>query len=103
MCVVIKDGNESRCRELLHTTAAYYPDKPTEAEKQAAKDLVNGIAVLYPCTHCRAHFAKEVEEDPPDVSTRDAFSKWLCQRHNNVNKWLEKPQFDCSAESLQVR
>lgn len=90
-------------RELLHTTAAYYPEKPSEKEKQAARDLVNGIALLYPCTHCRAHFAKEVEEDPPDVRSRESFSIWLCKRHNKVNKWLDKPLFNCTAESLQTR
>jgi FAD-linked sulfhydryl oxidase len=28
---------------------------------------------------------------------------WLCDRHNDVNKWLDKPIFDCSYENLKKR
>lgn len=59
---------------LLHTTAAYYPKKPTLQQRNAAKDLVNGVAVLYPCVHCREHFQETIKESPPRVESRDAFS-----------------------------
>uniref|UniRef100_A0A7S2SM51 Sulfhydryl oxidase n=1 Tax=Mucochytrium quahogii TaxID=96639 RepID=A0A7S2SM51_9STRA len=89
--------------EFLHTTAAYYPDDPSEDEKKAAEGLINGLATLYACQHCREHLKQHVDEHPPDVSSRVAFSKWLCETHNIVNKVLDKPQFDCSDASIQRR
>jgi len=44
-----------------------------------------------------------VEEDPPDVSTREAFSLWVCRQHNNVNKALGKPIFPCTPQALSLR
>jgi Mitochondrial sulfhydryl oxidase involved in the biogenesis of cytosolic Fe/S proteins len=28
---------------------------------------------------------------------------WFCEQHNTVNKWLQKPEFDCSWENLLKR
>lgn len=82
--------------EFLHTTAAYYPEKPTEEQQKAARDLVDSMSVLYACSHCREHFRNHVEEHPVDVSSRKAFATWLCETHNVVNEVLGKPQFDCA-------
>lgn len=32
----------------------------------------------------------------PQVNSRDEFSQWLCRAHNDVNRKLGKPEFDCS-------
>lgn len=32
----------------------------------------------------------------PDTRTRARFSQWLCRLHNEVNRKLGKPDFDCS-------
>ena len=32
----------------------------------------------------------------PDTSSRYNFSQWLCRLHNDVNKRIGKPEFDCS-------
>ena len=61
------------------------------------------VAALYPCAHCRAHFQAAVEQAPPRVGSGDEFGLWLCEQHNAVNAWLDKPQFPCSPEALQLR
>jgi len=33
---------------LLHTTAAWFPEKPDDADKTAARQLVDSLARLYP-------------------------------------------------------
>jgi FAD-linked sulfhydryl oxidase len=33
---------------------------------------------------------------PPQVSTRSTAAAWACHVHNEVNKSLKKPLFDCS-------
>jgi len=89
--------------ELLHTTAAYFPDEPSEDEKKAAKDLIEALGVIYACKHCREHFSEHLKEHPPDVSSRKSLSLWLCHTHNIVNEVVGKPQFPCSFEKLDNR
>ncbi|KIY53872.1 hypothetical protein FISHEDRAFT_68441 [Fistulina hepatica ATCC 64428] len=80
---------------FLHTTAAYYPESPSVAQKSSMLALLSSIPVLYPCTWCAKDFGREIEKYPPQVSNRAALSRWLCERHNHVNEKLGKPKFDC--------
>ena len=88
---------------LLHTTAAYYPENPNQAQKEAAINLVRSLATLYPCGYCRDAFAEDLEKSPPMVETREDFSVWLCKQHNRVNESLGKPSFECTLAALQRR
>ena len=88
---------------FLHSVAAYYPIKANDEEKLAAVGLLFGVAQLYPCSHCRAAFAADMEAHPPTLDSRDEFSIWLCERHNSVNQSLGKPSFPCVASILNER
>lgn len=81
---------------FLHTTAAYYPDKPTPTQRANMLMLIRSLPVVYPCTHCAQDFGKCIDHSPPDVSSRTKLSLWLCQRHNEVNEKLGKAIFDCA-------
>ena len=37
-----------------------------------------------------------LKTNTPDTSNQLNFSQWLCRLHNDVNKKLGKPIFDCS-------
>lgn len=89
--------------DLLHTMAAWFPDKPSSSEKDAARSLVSSLALLYPCTHCAADFQESIRDSPPQVESRTIFAVWLCRQHNLVNVKLNKPTFDCSMENLDLR
>ncbi|KAI0929666.1 hypothetical protein AcW1_007044 [Taiwanofungus camphoratus] len=88
---------------FLHTTAAYYPERPTPNQRANMLGLLRSLPVLYPCSHCASHFGENLRDHPPDVSGRVALSRWLCARHNDVNERLGKPQFDCSIEKTDER
>lgn len=75
---------------------ARFPETPTEDEKLALKTYITLFARLYPCGDCARHFQKLLAQYPPQVSGRNAASGWACHVHNQVNKRLKKPQFDCS-------
>eukprot|EP00924_Labyrinthula_sp_SR-Ha-C_P012588 snap_masked-scaffold_10-processed-gene-11.40-mRNA-1 protein AED:0.02 eAED:0.02 QI:0/0/0/1/1/1/2/0/144 len=79
---------------FLHSTAAYFPDKPTRDEQQLAQELMKSVAKFYPCNFCRNRFQKDVEEHPINTSSRESFSKDLCYHHNIVNKMLGKKVFE---------
>jgi FAD-linked sulfhydryl oxidase len=72
----------------LHTIAAYYPESPSEQEKEAARRLFASVSVLYPCPHCAADFVEAIAEQPPDVESRRALVLWTCEQHNRVNAKL---------------
>lgn len=80
---------------FLHTTAAYFPERPTAHQRANMLGLLRSLPLLYACTPCAEHLAVMMEENPPDVSGRKALSRWLCERHNEVNDLLGKERFDC--------
>ncbi|CAG8495941.1 4141_t:CDS:2 [Ambispora gerdemannii] len=82
--------------KLLHTITARFPEKPTENEKDALRNYVYLFSRLYPCGECATEFQKILEKYPPQVSSREAASQWMCAIHNIVNKRLKKEQFDCA-------
>lgn len=81
---------------FLHTTAAYYPERPTPNQRANMLGLLHALPVLYPCSHCASHLAEDMKDNPPDVSGRLGLSRWLCERHNDVNERLGKKTFDCA-------
>ena len=88
---------------FLHTTAAYYPEKPTPHQRANMLNLIHSLPVLYPCSHCASHLGDNMKTNPPDASGRVGLSRWLCERHNEVNERLGKKKFDCGIKSLDER
>lgn len=88
---------------FLHTTAAYYPEKPSPTQRANMLSLIRALPMLYPCSHCATDFDERVRAHPPDVSGRTALSRWLCERHNEVNEKLGKEKFDCAIQKLDER
>ncbi|KAI9739810.1 MAG: hypothetical protein M1834_006531 [Cirrosporium novae-zelandiae] len=81
---------------VLHTMMARFPDNPTEDESNALKSWLLLFGRLYPCGQCAAHLRQFMQKYPPQVSSRSAAATWACFLHNQVNKGLKKPEFDCS-------
>ena len=46
---------------FLHTMAIYYPQKPTEEQKEKMRNFVTGLAEFYPCKVCAHHFRKDIQ------------------------------------------
>jgi FAD-linked sulfhydryl oxidase len=81
---------------FLHTTAAYYPTNPNPQQRRHMLNLLSSLPTLYPCSYCAQHLGGEMKRNPPDVTSRDTLSKWLCGVHNEVNLRLGKEPFDCA-------
>lgn len=80
---------------FLHTMAAYYPDNPTDEQKIEMKSFFRTFSKFYPCPTCAEDLREQLKEKPPEVESQTKLSKWLCEVHNNVNKKIGKPEFDC--------
>lgn len=83
---------------FLHTTAAYYPENPSPAQRSSMLALLSSLPHLYPCSWCASHLGENLKQHPPEkaVTNRGLLSQWLCDRHNDVNRRLGKEIFDCS-------
>ncbi|KAK3322107.1 augmenter of liver regeneration [Apodospora peruviana] len=81
---------------LLHSIAATYPKTPTPSEQSDIKSFMRLFAKLYPCWTCAADFQQYIKKEDVRAGSRDEFGNWLCDAHNEVNKKLGKPTFDCS-------
>ena len=80
----------------IHIIALGYSDKPSYAQKKAAKEFYESLAILIPCPICREHFSKHLETYPltPHLDRRKDLFKWTVVLHNEVNKSLNKPLFE---------
>lgn len=81
---------------LLHTIAATYPTSPTPSQQSDLKSFMGLFAKLYPCWVCAEDFQQYIKKDEVRANSRQEFGLWLCGAHNEVNKKLGKPVFDCS-------
>lgn len=102
-CPVDKDELGRGTWALLHTMAAYFPERPTSQQKVYAELLYRGLAALYPCKICAEHMRECIKEKPPDVDSREALSLWVCGLHNKVNDVLGKDAYPCNLKELDVR
>ncbi|KAL9078691.1 MAG: hypothetical protein Q9157_002377 [Trypethelium eluteriae] len=82
--------------KLFHTTMARFPEKPSADEKNALHSYILLFARLYPCGECAHHFQTILNKYPPQVTSRNTAAGWACHVHNEVNKSLDKEEFDCS-------
>ncbi|KAI5902946.1 Mitochondrial FAD-linked sulfhydryl oxidase ERV1 [Candida parapsilosis] len=80
---------------LLHSIAATFPETPNTKQQQDMKSFLNLFAGFYPCWYCGEDFVRYMNKHEPQTKSQDDLGKWLCEAHNDVNKKLGKPQFDC--------
>ncbi|KAI5950924.1 ERV1 [Candida jiufengensis] len=80
---------------LLHSIAATYPETPTTKQQTELKQFINLFSGFYPCWYCGEDFKNYIKKNQPKTQTQEDFGKWLCDAHNDVNKKLGKPQFNC--------
>ncbi|KAG4305985.1 hypothetical protein PORY_000895 [Pneumocystis oryctolagi] len=82
---------------FLHTMAANYPELATAEEQSEMRNFLTIFAKRYPCIYCAQDFREWMhqKENEMMVSGRKELSLWMCKAHNEVNRKLGKPIFDC--------
>ena len=88
---------------MLHRMAASFAAAPTAAQQRDAVEFFRLLGELYPCEQCAAHFRGMLAATPVRAASNRELSVWLCERHNEVNTRLAKPQFDCALSNLKER
>lgn len=81
---------------LLHSITATYPENPTSTDQSNVKQFMGLIGKLYPCWVCAEDFQDFMNKNKVRTESRDAFGKWMCEAHNEVNRKLGKNEFDCT-------
>ncbi|KAI9850631.1 MAG: hypothetical protein M1838_005345 [Thelocarpon superellum] len=83
---------------FLHTLSATYPERATSSQAREMSQFLALFSRLYPCWVCaedlQAWMAKP--ENEARLQGRSEFGTWLCEAHNEVNRKLGKPEFDCT-------
>ncbi|KAM0731192.1 FAD-linked sulfhydryl oxidase ALR [Formica fusca] len=102
-CPLDKDELGSKSWALLHSMAAYYPDKPNEKQKTEMKNFFHIFSKFYPCNICADDLQEQLKRTPPETGSQEKLSQWLCKIHNEVNKKLGKPEFDCKLVNQRWR
>lgn len=78
---------------MLHTISFNYPVNPTEEDKTNYKAFIEGLCNVLPCGACRKNLRTNLDKMPllPEhLDGREAFSKYVYQLHELVNKMLKK-------------
>ncbi|KAE9399437.1 FAD-dependent thiol oxidase [Gymnopus androsaceus JB14] len=90
---------------FLHTTAAYYPSNPSPTQRANMLSLLYSLPMLYPCRDCAEDFGRDIEAHKPTsaVRSREDLSRWLCERHNEVNMKLGKEIWECGIGKMDER
>lgn len=81
---------------LLHSIAARYPKQPSHTQKEEMKQFMTIFSHVYPCWWCAKDFEKFIKANAPKVDSRSDLGRWICEAHNDVNKKLNKEEFDCN-------
>ena len=82
---------------VLHKIAAMWEQEPSPAQQEDMRTFWRLWGQYYPCPECAEHFRDMLETSPPVVTSNQAMGQWLCERHNEVNVRLGKPEFPCGA------
>lgn len=93
-------------RRLTPTFLSFPPraqDVPTATQRVQARRFFDALGDLYPCATCRADFRVDSRASPPRVDSRASLSRWVCERHNEVNAKLGKPLVSCELRDLDER
>jgi len=78
---------------FLHTMSFNYPVHPTAADKRNYGAFIKGLQHILPCGHCRTNLKTNFRNHPLracHLASRDAFSKYVYELHEIVNKLLGK-------------
>jgi hypothetical protein len=78
---------------FLHTMSFNYPVHPSAADKRNYSAFITGLQHILPCKYCRDNLKTNFKNHPLracHLASRDAFSRYVYELHEIVNKLLGK-------------
>ena len=74
--------------KFLHRSGLAYPEKPTDEDKQKARNFFEALPVLLPCPSCAMHYKAHFEKTFNDATleSSETLSRWIYDLHETVNK-----------------
>ena len=78
---------------FLHTMSFNYPVHPSDADKHCYRTFILGLQHVLPCKYCRTNLKTNFKNHPLracHLASREAFSKYVYELHEIVNKLLGK-------------
>ena len=78
---------------FLHTMSFNYPVHPNAADKRNYGAFITGLQHVLPCKYCRVNLKNNFKNHPLracHLASREAFSKYVYDLHEIVNKLLGK-------------
>ena len=78
---------------FLHTMSFNYPVHPSDADKLRYRAFILGLQHVLPCKYCRTNLKTNFKNHPLracHLASREAFSKYVYELHEIVNKLLGK-------------
>ncbi|KAI1007114.1 hypothetical protein K3495_g1101 [Podosphaera aphanis] len=80
---------------LLHSISAAYPVTASPTQQSDIAHFLSLFGKLYPCWVCAEDFQRYMEMHRVRTEGREELGRWMCEAHNEVNRKLGKPVFDC--------
>jgi FAD-linked sulfhydryl oxidase len=90
--------------KFMHTTAAYYPQTPTEEQQKEMRFFISKSAKYFLLNNeWKIYWKDRIKAHPPKVSNDKDLAKWVCEEHNYLNEALGRDLFSCRQENLKNR
>lgn len=81
----------------LHTSAAHYPENPSQIVRERMKNRILAIPYEVPCSTCRPHASSFIEANRDNldkiVSNKHELGKFYVDFHNKVNERYGKKKW----------
>lgn len=61
-----------------------------DKRKNQYKNIIMNFQKVLPCSVCRLHFRQLINRHPMDMKNVETISRWVYNRHNYLNKLLQK-------------
>lgn len=78
---------------FLHTMSFNYPVNPTAKDKKNYRNYIYNLRYVLPCKYCRINLTNNLKKKPMmacHLANREAFSRYVYELHELVNKMLGK-------------
>tara|TARA_B110000046_G_C13012953_1_gene407487 strand:- start:1815 stop:2312 length:498 start_codon:yes stop_codon:yes gene_type:complete len=82
----------------MHVVSWTYPDHGNDESRKRAYDFIHALAHVIPCMRCRVDWVHYLSKhfdriDTPHLDSREAFTKFVVDGHNAVNRKLNKREY----------